>query len=299
MKSENKSCESCSSASCSAQKQKPNETSEEFLDRQALAQRMCSIKHKILVLSGKGGVGKSTVAANLAIALSKSGNKVGLLDVDIHGPSIPTILGLENTKIRPGNDENSITPITVSDNLKTMSIGFLLADRNDALIWRGPMKIGVIKQFLRDVEWGDLDYLIADLPPGTGDEPLSMCQLIDDIDGAVIVTTPQEVALADVRKSINFCRKLKLPVLGVIENMSGFVCPDCGKVTDIFKRGGGENMCKQMKVPFAGRIPLTSEIVEAGDCGSLIDNSAISDIFKPIIEKIIKQPCMYTNKQEN
>lgn len=280
-------CKSCSSEACSAKKQKSNESSEEFLVRQALAQRMCNIKHKILVLSGKGGVGKSTVAANLAVALSKSGNKVGLLDVDIHGPSIPTMFGLQNASITPGKTENSITPIQISENLKTMSIGFLLADRDDALIWRGPMKNSVIQQFLKDVEWGELDYLIADLPPGTGDEPLSLCQLIDDVDGAVVVTTPQEVALADVRKSINFCRKLKLPVLGVIENMSGFTCPECGKTTDIFKRGGAEEMCKQMNVPFAGRIPLTVEIVEVGDNGLLsADNSVVIELFNPVIEAL-------------
>ena len=280
-------CKSCNSATCSAQTQKNNETEEEFIERQALSRRMCNIKHKILVLSGKGGVGKSTVAANLAVALSKAGNSVGLLDVDIHGPSIPTMFGLQNASITPGKTENSITPIPISDNLKTMSIGFLLADRDDALIWRGPMKNGVIKQFLKDVEWGELDYLIADLPPGTGDEPLSLCQLIDDVDGAVVVTTPQEVALADVRKSINFCKKLKLPVLGVIENMSGFACPKCGEVTDIFKQGGAEEMCNQMDVPFAGRIPLTVEIVEAGDSGTLsAENSAVSDLFKPVIKAL-------------
>lgn len=280
-------CKSCASETCSAQTRRTDENTEEFLDRQALSRRMCGIKHKVLVLSGKGGVGKSTVAANIAVALSKSGNKVGLLDVDIHGPSIPTMFGLENASITPGKEENSIAPIAISDNLKTMSIGFLLAHRDDALIWRGPMKNSVIKQFLKDVEWGELDFLIADLPPGTGDEPLSMCQLIENVDGAVVVTTPQEVALADVRKSINFCSKLKLPVLGVIENMSGFICPHCQKTTDIFKRGGAEQMCEQMKVPFAGRIPLTAEIVEAGDSGLISsDNPTVSDLFAPVIAKL-------------
>ena len=283
----NKDCKSCGSTTCSAQTQREDESSKEFLERQALSRNMCNIKHKILVLSGKGGVGKSTVAANLAVALSKAGNKVGLLDVDIHGPSIPTMFGLQDAAILPGRSEDTITPIQISDNLKTMSIGFLLADKDDALIWRGPMKNSVIQQFLKDIEWGELDYLIADLPPGTGDEPLSLCQLINDIDGAVVVTTPQEVALADVRKSINFCKKLKVPVLGVIENMSGFVCPKCGEITDIFKRGGAEEMCRKMKVPFAGRIPLTSGIVEAGDSGSLsTDNSTVSNLFSPIISAL-------------
>jgi len=283
-------CKSCSSTTCSAQKKADNETEEEFNSRQLLSQKMCNIKHKILVLSGKGGVGKSTVAANIAVTLSKEGNKVGLLDADIHGPSIPTIFGLQNATISPSTRDNSIPPVQITENLKAISVGFLLQNQDDALIMRGPMKMGIIQQFLKDVEWGELDYLIADLPPGTGDEPLSMCQLINDVDGAVVVTTPQEVALADVRKSINFCHKLNLPVLGVVENMSGFVCPKCGDVTNIFKQGGAEKMCTDMDVPFAGRIPLTADIVEAGDSGLLAaDIPEIREIFKPVIDKLIDQ----------
>ncbi|NOY75412.1 MAG: Mrp/NBP35 family ATP-binding protein [Kiritimatiellaeota bacterium] len=255
----------------------------------ALCSRLCEIKHKILVLSGKGGVGKSTVAANLAVALSETGAKVGLLDIDIHGPSVPTMFGLTDASARPGTTENSISPIIIAENLKTMSIGFLLQNKDDALIWRGPMKIGVVKQFLKDVEWGELDYLIVDLPPGTGDEPLSICQMIDDIDGAVVVSTPQEVALADVRKSINFCAKLNLKVLGVVENMSGFQCPKCGEVVDIFKSGGAEKMCAEMMVSFAGRIPLTPEIVESGDAGTLAEgsNPKVLELFCPIIKNLL------------
>jgi ATP-binding protein involved in chromosome partitioning len=260
-----KTCNSCTTETCSAKGQQPDEAQEEFLERQALQNRLCRIKHKVLVLSGKGGVGKSTVAANLAISLALAGKKVGLLDVDIHGPSIPKLLSLENSSLMVKDEV--IMPISLSDNLKVMSIGFLLRSRDDAIIWRGPLKMGVIRQFLKDVDWGDLDYLVMDLPPGTGDEPLSVCQLVENADGAVVVTTPQEVALADVRKSINFCRALKLPVLGVIENMSGFICPKCGELTEIFKGGGGERMAGEMGVPFLGRIPLDPRIVEACDSG--------------------------------
>ncbi len=281
------SCNSCNSNTCSSKNKQSNESDQEFMDRQALASRMCKIKHKIIVLSGKGGVGKSTVAANIAASLSKSGKKVGILDVDIHGPSIPRMIGVNDSKVPHSTNETIIMPVKVSENLIAMSIGFLLADKDDALIWRGPMKIGVIKQFLKDVEWGELDYLVIDLPPGTGDEPLSIAQMIDDPDGAVIVTTPQEVALADVRKSINFCHKLEMPILGVVENMSGFACPKCGEVTDIFKKGGAEQMCLDMKVAFAGRIPLTAEIVHAGDSGSIMqEDSETNKLFEPIIKAL-------------
>jgi len=234
-------------------------------EQQQIRDRIKQIKHQILVLSGKGGVGKSTVAVNLAISLSLEGKKVGLLDIDIHGPSIPKLLNLEGSKLQ--GVENKIEPIVYSDTFKVMSIGFLIQDENAALIWRGPMKHNVIKQFVSEVSWGDLDYLIVDCPPGTGDEPLSIVQLLENADGAVIVTTPQEVALSDVRKGISFCRNLNLPVIGVLENMSGFVCPKCGEMTDIFKSGGGEKMAKQMNVPFLGRIPIDPQIVRACDSG--------------------------------
>jgi ATP-binding protein involved in chromosome partitioning len=235
-----------------------------LLDQQALEERLQRIGHVIIVLSGKGGVGKSTVAVNLAVALSSADRRVGLLDVDIHGPSVPKMLHLEGAAVEL--KDHSILPVEKAG-LKIMSIGFLLANLDDAVIWRGPMKMGVIRQFLRDVDWGDLDYLIVDSPPGTGDEPLSVCQLVQGPAGAVIVTTPQDVATADVRRSITFCRKLGWPVLGVIENMSGFVCPRCGQVTDIFKTGGGERMAHEMGVPFLGRIPIDPAIDEACDAG--------------------------------
>lgn len=266
------SCKSCESQTCSAKEQHEDESLEEFLERQALAERLCKIRRKLLVLSGKGGVGKSTVAANLAVAFAAAGLRTGLLDIDLHGPSIPKLLGLEGRTLDLAR--NAMEPVTLQlpslqgrGVLKVISIGFLLRGADDAVIWRGPLKMGVIKQFLRDVEWGELDCLVVDSPPGTGDEPLSICQLIEDADGAVVVTTPQDVSVADVRKCITFCRQVKMPVLGVIENMSGFVCPHCGQATELFKTGGGERMAAEMGVPFLGRIPLDPAIVESGDAG--------------------------------
>ena len=247
---------SCSMAAKQAQAQR---------EQQELAENLARIKFKIIVMSGKGGVGKSTVAVNLAVSLAHHDKRVGLLDIDIHGPSVPKLLDLEGRA--PDVDDGKMIPVSLGDHLQVMSMGFLLEHRDDAIIWRGPMKYGVIKQLIKDVRWGDLDFLVVDSPPGTGDEPLSVRQLIPDADGAVIVTTPQELALADVRKSVNFCRKLNLPVLGVVENMSGFVCPHCGEVTDIFTAGGGQSMAEQMDIPFLGRIPLDPRIAQAGDAG--------------------------------
>lgn len=236
-----------------------------YTESEELANRMGRIKRKLMILSGKGGVGKSTVAVNVAVALAMEGKKVGLLDSDFHGPSIPTLLNLEGT--RPTSDGEGIIPVNFSETLKVMSMGFLLQNRDDAVIWRGPMKMKVLKQLLSDVKWGDLDYLIIDFPPGTGDEPLSIAQLIPKCDGAIIVTTPQDLSLNDVRKCINFCRQLSVPVIGVIENMSGLVCPHCGTLIDIFKTGGGEKMAREMGVPFLGKIPVEPMIVEASDSG--------------------------------
>jgi Mrp family chromosome partitioning ATPase len=224
------------------------------------------IKHKIVVLSGKGGVGKSTVAVNLAVSLAMEGNSVGLLDVDIHGPSVPKMLRLEGRTLELSKD-GTVIPADFGG-LKVMSIGFLLPGEAEAVIWRGPAKAGAIKQFIGGVEWGDLDYLVVDCPPGTGDEPLTVVQTLDKVDGAVVVTTPQDLAIADVRKSISFCGQLNLPVLGVIENMSGFVCPHCNGTVDIFKRGGGEAMAEEMRVPFLGRIPMDATVMTAADDGT-------------------------------
>jgi Mrp family chromosome partitioning ATPase len=282
-------CSSCQNSDCSGQSQRPDESLEEFQERQRLMSRLCRIRHKVIVLSGKGGVGKSTVAVNLAVALRMAGKKVGLLDVDIHGPSIPTMLGLERGTIQ--GCEDGILPLDLGE-MKIMSIGFLLQNQDDAIIWRGPRKAGVIKQFLADVVWGELDYLIIDSPPGTGDEPLSVCQLIGKLDGAVIVTTPQRLAEVDVRKSITFCRELKVPVLGVVENMSGFICPNCGQVSQIFPTGSGKRIAEDMKVPFLGAIPLDPKIAEAGDKGMVsaqnYAQSPSAELMKKIVEQISK-----------
>jgi ATP-binding protein involved in chromosome partitioning len=234
-------------------------------DNARLALNLSKIKHKVLVLSGKGGVGKSTVAVNLAVALAAAGKKVGIIDIDLHGPSVPKMLGIENMPLDGSKD--GIKPFMVGDNLLVMSIAFLLKNQDDAVIWRGPLKMGVIKQFLADVEWGELDYMVVDSPPGTGDEPLSIAQLIPEADGAVIVTTPQNVAIQDVRKCITFCGQVNLPVIGVVENMSGYVCPHCGEHSDFFGKGGGEEMARDMSVPFMGSVPFESGVVEAGDSG--------------------------------
>ncbi|QBG48477.1 ATP-binding protein [Verrucomicrobia bacterium S94] len=266
---------------------KPPHNPEE--ERRKINDRMARVKHKICVLSGKGGVGKSTVAVNLAVALAEAGRRVGLLDVDIHGPSVPTMLGI-GPLLLTGTDE-AIQPV-YAGSLKVMSVGFLCEDADNPFIWRGPMKMGVIRQFLGDVEWGELDYLIVDCPPGTGDEPLSICQLIEEPSGAVIVTTPQQVAAVDVRKSLRFCEKLSMPVLGIVENMSGFTCPKCGEVVDIFLSGGGESMAADFGVPFLGKIPIDPAVGRACDSGRpFIQSHAASEtarLLNDIIEPLLK-----------
>ena len=250
---------------------------------------MPNIKKTILVLSGKGGVGKSTVAVNLALELAEKGFNVGVLDVDIHGPSIPGMFGIENSRLN--SDGEKMIPVQYKNNLNIISIGFLLENKKDAVIWRGPMKYSVIKQFVTDVEWGNLDYLIVDCPPGTGDEPLSVVQLLGKSASAIVVTTPQRVSIDDVRKSITFCEKLNLEVLGIVENMSGFVCPHCHEEVDIFNSGGGEKLGAEMNVPFLGKVPIDQTIVKACDEGkpfiSEPEGSAVAKSFTGIVEKII------------
>lgn len=251
--------------------------------------RLARIHHQIVVLSGKGGVGKSTVAVNLAVALAGQGLSVGLLDIDVHGPSVPIMLGLEGT--HPVNHNGALVPVEFNSNLKVMSIGFLLASRDDPVIWRGPLKYSIIEQFLGDVEWGDLDYLIIDAPPGTGDEPLSVIQLLGNLDGAVIVTTPQEVALSDVRKCVSFCGQLNCHVLGLIENMSGLVCPHCGETINVFRHGGGQALAEETGIPFLGAVPLDPDLVEAGDLGTpymtALAASPTAEAFRLAIEPLM------------
>jgi Mrp family chromosome partitioning ATPase len=227
---------------------------------------MSRIKHKIVVMSGKGGVGKSTVAVNLALALSSMGRRVGVMDVDIHGPDVAKLLGVEDERL--GGDGERILPVRVNANLSAISMAFLLENRDTPVIWRGPLKMGAIKQFLGDVMWGDLDYLIIDLPPGTGDEPLSVAQLIPEGAWAVVVTTPQDLALLDSRKAVRFAETLNMKVAGVVENMSGFECPHCGERIDLFKVGGGERAARELGVEFLGAIPIDPEVVKTGDAGS-------------------------------
>ena len=259
-------------------------------EEEQLKEQLKKIKNTIVVLSGKGGVGKSTVATNIAMSLSMKGFKTGLLDVDIHGPSIPTLLGLEGKRVE--SEGQFLLPIEYNKNLKVISTGFMIEDPTSPIVWRGPMKMGFIKQMISEVLWEELDYLIVDCPPGTGDEPLSVIQTLGNVTGAIIVTTPQKLAVVDVKKSVNFCKKLNTPILGVIENMSGFVCPKCGERVEIFKSGGGEIMAHEMNVPFLGKIPLSAEIVDAGDLGKpFVEYYAntqsaknIEEIIKPIVE---------------
>lgn len=224
--------------------------------------RPAGIKHVIAVGSGKGGVGKSTVAVNLALALAESGAKVGLLDADIYGPSIPLMMGA-NT--RPGTRDGRIVPVE-RHGVKMMSIGFMLPNNDDPVIWRGPMLTGVLQQFVRDVEWGEIDYLLVDLPPGTGDVPLSLTQLLP-LSGAVIVITPQPVAAQIGIKTLNMFKQVNVPILGLIENMSAFVCPHCSESTAIFDHGGGAKTSEYTGVPYLGDIPLDPKIRTGGDKG--------------------------------
>lgn len=223
------------------------------------------VRHVILILSGKGGVGKSTVAVNLAYALAARGKQTGLLDLDIHGPNIPKMLGLEEHQLM--SDGKSLIPVRMTGTLQVISMAFLLAKKSDPVVWRGAIKMGVIRQFLSDVKWGSLDYLIVDLPPGTGDEALTIAQIAPNIRGAVIVTTPQEVATLDSTKAITFAEMLEVPVLGVIENMSGLACPHCHGEIDLFGHGGGERIAEEHHVPFLGKIPIDILMREAGDAG--------------------------------
>ena len=246
-------------------------------------QSLNKIKQKFIVMSGKGGVGKTSVSVNLAIALANKGYQVGLLDVDIHGPDIPRMLGL--TGMLEANANSQMTPMPYSANLKVLSMESLMADKDTAIIWRGPVKHTAIRQFIGEADWGDLDYLIIDSPPGTGDEPLTIAQLIPDAK-AVIVTTPQEVSLADIRKSISFCRNVNMSIFGIIENMSGFTCPHCNRTVDIFGTGGGEKTALAYGIQFLGKLPFDPDMVKCGDNGISFQNkfksSAITEAFQKI-----------------
>lgn len=256
------SCGTCESAqACDAQVQASH-------TEQLLREKLSRIKHRLVVMSGKGGVGKSTVAANVAVALADSGMKVGVLDGDVHGPNIPKLLGVDH--LRPVMSEQGLVPVPCRDGLTVISMAFMLTDVDTPVAWRGPMKHSLFQQFLSDVDWGDLDYLIVDLPPGTGDEPLSIAQILGAPLHAVIVTTPQDVALLDSRKSVVFAKSMDMNVVGIVENMSGLICPHCGDRIDLFKSGGGERAARDLMVPFLGAIPLDPHIVMSGDAGETV-----------------------------
>jgi Mrp family chromosome partitioning ATPase len=247
------------------------------------------IKNKLIVMSGKGGVGKTSVSVNLGIALADKGYKVGIMDVDLHGPDVPRMLGLEGMLTL--NQNQKLTPMSYSENLQAVSVESLTQNKDDAIIWRGPIKHSAIRQFISDVAWGELDFLIIDSPPGTGDEPLSVAQTIPD-SKAIIVTTPQEVALADIRKSINFCKTVKMEIFGLIENMSGFTCPNCGEKIDLFGSGGGKRTAEAMGVTFLGKIPFDLNVVSCGDTGVSFQekykDSTVTKAFVDIAEKMSK-----------
>ena len=255
-----------------------------------IKERLKHIKNKFLIMSGKGGVGKSSIAAYLSVALAKKGFKVGLMDVDLHGPSIARLLGLKGN-LEPG-PKGKARPINYLPNMEVISIEPLMGENKDtATIWRGPLKIGVIRQFISDIEWMNLDYMIIDSPPGTGDEPLTVAQTIPDAK-ALIVTTPQEISLADVRKSINFCRQVNMEILGLVENMSGLKCPHCGKMIDLFKTNGGMLTAKKENLRLLANLPFDPEVVQKGDVGDmgLLDNDQvlITREFNKMVDEIVK-----------
>ncbi len=246
---------------------------------------LSKISHKLIVMSGKGGVGKSSFAANLAVALAGKGFATGLLDVDLHGPSIAGMLGIDG--LLDVNQDQQVTPKTVNDHLKVVSMQSLMQDPDQAVIWRGPAKTAIIRQFIADVQWGDLDFLIFDSPPGTGDEPLSVAQTIPGAK-ALIVTTPQDVALADVRKSINFCRAVNLEIAGLVENMGPFACPCCGETDELFKSRGGRLTAETMGVTFLGTLPFDPQVVKACDDGAPVASSGNGGPFVKALDNVVQ-----------
>lgn len=280
MTEENEKCDSC------AQKGSCKDKSAGKADT-CIVDRMARIKHKIIIASGKGGVGKSTVSVNLARALQMKGLRVGVLDADITGPDIPKLLGIEDQKLMQGKE--GIEPAN-AQGIKAASMALILSSRDTPVVWRGPMKMAAIKQFIQDVNWGDLDFLIIDLPPGTSDEPLSVLQLIPDLAGAIIVTTPQEVALLDSRKAVNMVKAMKLPVLGIVENMSGLKCPHCQELINIFSSGGGQKMAEEVDVPFLGSIPIDPQVCALGDSGQTFTGckTQAGESFDRIVERLLE-----------
>jgi len=264
-------------------------------EQQKLKDKMGKIKYKIAIISGKGGVGKSTVTVNLATSFAMQGKRVGVLDADIHGPSVPRLLGLEGQQAKPS--PNGLFPIDGPLGMKVMSIDFFLPEQAPT-IWRGPLKMRAIRQFLSDVDWGELDFLFIDLPPGTGDEPLSIAQLLPDIDGVVIVTMPSELSSSIVKKAITFAERLHMPIIGVVENMSGFICPHCGKKTEIFSSGGGKKMSQEMDVTFLGSIPIDPEVGLDSDKGTPFVHSHKDSTAAKAFVEIVKNVELYLKKKQ-
>lgn len=280
MTKKNSDCETCAQKGSCKDEMEGKECSHKV-------DRMARIKHKMIIASGKGGVGKSTVTVNLARALQMRGLRVGVLDADITGPDIPKLLGIEDARLTQGPD-GIVLP--EAEGIKAASMAFVLSSRDSPVVWRGPMKMAAIKQFIQDVNWGDLDFLLIDLPPGTSDEPLSVVQLIPELAGAIIVTTPQEVSLLDSRKAVNMVKAMKLPVLGIVENMSGLLCPHCGESISIFGSGGGERMAEEMDVPFLGAIPIDPSVCSLGDRGLTFVQgvSRAGGSFSEIVSRLMK-----------
>ncbi|MFO7963418.1 MAG: Mrp/NBP35 family ATP-binding protein [Desulfobacterales bacterium] len=261
----------------------PDEKSAKEQQDEQLKVSLANITNKIMVMSGKGGVGKTSTSVNLAFALSKKNYRVGIMDVDLHGPDVPRMLGL--TAAPEMSENRKLIPVPFSKNLSVISIESLTPDKDSAIIWRGPLKFSAIRQFIADVDWGKLDFLIIDSPPGTGDEPLTVAQTIKDAK-AVIVTTPQEISLADVRKSINFCKTVKMQIYGLIENMSGFTCPNCKKEINLFGSGGGEKTASQTGVKFLGKVPFDPRMVACSDAGSCILDAFVDSPVSRAFEEI-------------
>jgi Mrp family chromosome partitioning ATPase len=286
-------CKTCPSKSDDPQNSCGSAKVAKTMQDLGLQSTLSKIKRKILVMSGKGGVGKSTVATNVAMGLANRGYQVGLIDVDLHGPDICRMLDLkEKLMTEKGEKPKLLPPMKYNDNLKVISLEYLMENRDEAIIWRGPLKIQAIRQFIGDIDWGELDYLVIDAPPGTGDEPLSVAQTIKDVN-ALIVTTPQEVALADVRKSISFCRHVKINILGIIENMSGFICPHCNETVEIFGTGGGKKVALEYSLRFLGKVPMDPQVVMGGDSGRPYLSSGADTVatraFDEILDNILKE----------
>ncbi len=278
------SCSLCDNQEC-----KEDKEAKEVHNKNIIADRMAKVKHKVLVMSNKGGVGKSTVSANLAASLALKGYRVGIADADIHGPNIPKMFGAEGKRLRI--TDAGIQPYEAF-NLKIASIAFLMEGTDEPIVWRDVWKYDFLQQLFGSFNWGELDYLIVDLPPGTGNESITTIELVNKVGGVVIVTTPQDVALLDSRRSVTFSKINNLPIIGIIENMAGLTCPHCGKDVEVFKIGGGERAAVEMGVPFLGRIPIDPMIAVKADSGEpyiiAYPDSPVGRIFQEIVDRCDK-----------